>query len=101
MQESEEEAAVVRRWHHLLDDEAINMERRCVSPEAGDVVPESSGIRKVRWKRRVTGKSGGVPVIYFTHYEAEELVLLTLYAKGKTDNIAGAVLKETHRALEN
>jgi hypothetical protein len=30
-----------------------------------------------------------------------ELVLLTLYAKGKTDNIAGAVLKEIRRALED
>ena len=29
------------------------------NPEAGDVVPESGGIRKVRWKRQGTGKSGG------------------------------------------
>jgi hypothetical protein len=71
------------------------------NPEAGDVVPESGGIRKVRWKRQGTGKSGGVRVIYFTRNEAEELVLLTLYAKSKTDNLAGAVLKEIRRALEN
>ena len=50
------------------------------NPEAGDVVPESGGIRKVRWKRQGTGKSGGVRVIYFTRNEAQELVLLTLYA---------------------
>ena len=31
----------------------------------------------------------------------EELVLLTLYAKGKTDNIAGAKLKEIRRAIES
>jgi hypothetical protein len=65
------------------------------------VVPESGGIRKVRWKRQGTGKSGGVGVIYFTRNEAGELVLLTLYAKSTTDNPTGAVLKEIRRALEN
>jgi hypothetical protein len=40
-------------------------------------------------------------VIYFTRTEAEELVLLTLYAKAKTDNLTGAVLKEIRRALED
>lgn len=70
------------------------------NPDAGDVIPESGGIRKVRWKRRGTGKSGGVRVIYFTRNSAEELVLLTLYAKSKTDNLTAAVLKEIRRALE-
>jgi len=71
------------------------------NPEAGDVVPESGGIRKVRWKRQGVGKSGGVRVIYFTRNEAEELVLLTLYSKSKTDNLTSAVLKEIRRALED
>ncbi len=71
------------------------------NPDAGTVVPESGGIRKVRWRRRGVGKSGGVRVIYFTRNDAEELVLLTLYAKAKTDNLTGAVLKEIRRALED
>ncbi len=70
-------------------------------PEAGDVVPESGGIRKVRWRRAGTGKSGGVRVIYFTRSAEEEVVLLTLYAKAKTDNLTGAKLKEIRRALES
>ncbi len=70
-------------------------------PDAGDVVPESGGIRKVRWRRKGTGKSGGVRVIYFTRTVDEEIVLLTLYAKAKTDNITGAKLKEIRHALEN
>lgn len=60
---------------------------------------ESGGIREVRWKRQGTGKSGGVRVVYFTRNEAEELVLLTLYAKSKTDKLTGDVLKEIRRAL--
>lgn len=71
------------------------------TPELGVIVKESGGIRKVRWKRQGTGKSGGVRVIYFVKNEAEELVLLTLYAKSQTDNINGAALKEIRRALED
>ena len=71
------------------------------SPDAGDVVPKSGGIRKVRWRRAGSGKSGGVRVIYFTRIAEEEVVLLTLYAKAKTDNITGVKLKEIRHALEN
>lgn len=70
-------------------------------PEAGDVVPESGGIRKVRWRRAGSGKSGGVRVIYFMRTAEEEVVLLTLYVKSKTDNITSAKLKEIRRALES
>lgn len=68
--------------------------------DAGDVVPGSGGIRKVRWSRVGTGKSGGVRVIYYVRTAQEDLVLLTLYAKSKTDNLTGAKLKEIRRALE-
>lgn len=40
-------------------------------------------------------------MIYFTRFEAGEIVLLTLYAKSKTDNLTGAKLKEIRRALED
>ena len=40
-------------------------------------------------------------VIYFTRTIEEEIVLLVMYAKARTDNIAGAKLKEIRRALEN
>ena len=71
------------------------------SPNAGDVVPKSGGIRKVRWRRAGTGKSGGVRVIYFTRTTEEEVVLLIIYAKSKTDNITGPKLKEIRRVIEN
>ena len=70
-------------------------------PSAGDVVPNSGGIRKVRRRRAGAGKSGGVRVIYFTRTAEEEIVLLLIYAKSKTDNITGPKLKEIRRAIEN
>ncbi|MGQ0591762.1 MAG: type II toxin-antitoxin system RelE/ParE family toxin [Gammaproteobacteria bacterium] len=70
-------------------------------PDAGDVVPESGGIRKVRWRRASSGKSGGVRVIYFIRTAEEEVVLLTLYAKAKIDNLTGSKLKEIRRVIKN
>ncbi|MES3002383.1 MAG: type II toxin-antitoxin system RelE/ParE family toxin [Pseudomonadota bacterium] len=71
------------------------------NPDAGDVVPGSGGIRKVRWRRAGLGKSGGVRVIYFTRIAEEEIVLLMLYAKSATDNLTGEKLKEIRRVLES
>ena len=70
-------------------------------PNSGDVVPQSGGIRKVRWRRAGTGKSGGVRVVYFARTAEEEVVLLLIYAKSRTDNITGTKLKEIRRVIEN
>jgi hypothetical protein len=70
-------------------------------PGSGDVIPESGGLRKVRWSQAGSGKSGGVRVIYYTLTAEGKVVLLTLYAKAKTDNLTGSKLREIRRALEN
>ena len=70
-------------------------------PFAGVAVPESGGLRKVRWGRLGSGKSGGVRVIYFTRTAEGTVVLLTIYAKSTTDNITGPKLREIRRALED
>ena len=71
------------------------------NPNAGDVIPKSGGIRKIRWRRAGSGKSGGVRVIYFTQIADGTIVLLTLYAKAKIDNLTASKLKEIRRALED
>jgi hypothetical protein len=70
------------------------------NPDAGDVIPESGGMRKIRWSRAGSGKSGGVRVICYTRLANGQIVLLTPYAKSKTDNLTGAKLKEIKNALE-
>ena len=56
------------------------------NPEAGDMIPDSGGIRKVRWTRPGMGKRGGVRVIYFYHDDAMPLYLLLIYAKAQREN---------------
>ena len=54
----------------------------------------------MRCARTGSGKSSRVRVIYFTRTAQGEVVLLTLYAKSKTDNLTGTKLKEIRRAIE-
>ena len=71
-----------------------------LNPEAGAVIRGSGGVRKVRWVRDGTGKSGGVRIVYLARNEAGEVYLLTLYAKSESGNISLNTLKEIRRALE-
>jgi hypothetical protein len=56
-------------------------------PEAGDVIPETGGVCKVRWSRSGTGKRGGARVIYFYHDAARPLYLLMVYAKARREDL--------------
>ena len=35
-----------------------------MNPEAGDIIPETGGVRKLRWAAQGRGKRGGVRLIY-------------------------------------
>ena len=69
-------------------------------PDEGDVVQGSGGVRKVRWGRAGSGKSGGVRVIYFVRNELGELVLLFIYAKSKLETLKASTLKELRDAVK-
>ena len=71
-----------------------------LNPEAGSMIRGSGGVRKVRWVREGTGKSGGVRIVYLTRNEVGEVYLLTLFAKSESENISVSTLKEIRRALE-
>jgi hypothetical protein len=72
-----------------------------LSPDAGDVVPGSGGVRNVRWSRKGTGKRGGVRVVYFNRLANGEIWLLLIYAKSAQDNIPASVLRELKQEIEN
>lgn len=70
------------------------------NPSAGNVVKGSGGVRKVRWSRSGSGKSGGVRVIYFNRLANGEIWLLLIYAKSKLDSVDGKILKEMKDEIE-
>ena len=87
--------------HYLSDDEYAAMQQFLVAnPEAGDVIPASGGVRKLRWGVAGRGKRGGLRVIYFLRRRNDEVWMLTLYAKNVADNIPAKVLKKIKEAID-
>lgn len=56
-------------------------------PTMGDVIPGSSGVRKVRWSSPGKGKRGGVRVIYFNRLTNGEIWLLLIYDKSARETM--------------
>lgn len=75
-------------------------EHLCEHPEAGDLVRGSGGVRKVRWARSGSGKSGGVRVCYYTRTRTGQILMLVIYAKSARDSIPGHVLKALREEME-
>lgn len=62
-----------------------------VNPSAGDLIPGTGGVRKLRWSGLGRGKRGGVRVVYYYHSHALPVALLFIYAKSRQDDLgAGA-----------
>ncbi len=49
------------------------------NPTAGDLIPDTGGVRKLRWALKGKGKSGGARVIYYFHSEQMPALLLSIY----------------------
>jgi hypothetical protein len=62
----------------------------CRQPKGRCPAARQGGIRKLRWKREGSGKSGGVRVIYYFHDDRYPLFLLTLFGKSEKANISKA-----------
>jgi hypothetical protein len=87
---------------YLADDEyRVFQSFLATNPDVGDVVRGSGGVRKVRWGRRGSGKSGGVRILYFARTEAGEIWLLLIYAKSAVDSIPGHILKALKEEMEH
>lgn len=81
-----------RRVSKLLsaDENKAVINYLAMHPKAGDLMQGTGGVRKLRWKRQGTGKSGGVRVIYYYHSDIMPLYLLTIFGKGEKDNLSKA-----------
>jgi hypothetical protein len=60
------------------------------NPEAGDLIPQTGGVRKVRWALPGRGKSGGARVVYYYHNEMFPVFLLAAYGKNEKANLSNA-----------
>lgn len=64
------------------------------APEQGDEIPETGGLRKLRWHGKGKGKRGGLRVIYYFYNESAPVFLLALYAKGRQEDLTALQKKQ-------
>ncbi len=60
------------------------------NPEAGEIIPETGGVRKIRCALAGRGKRGGARVIYYCHGERLPVFLLAAYGKNEKANLSMA-----------
>ena len=58
------------------------------NPQSGILIQNTGGIRKLRWAKSGSGKSGGIRVIYYFHSDIMPLYLLTVFGKNEKANIS-------------
>lgn len=85
-------SAFSRYRTEYLDDDGFRRLQAAMmkSPEAGDVIEGTGGLRKMRHgdPRRGKGKRGGLGVIYYWWDGGSQFWLFTLYDKDEMDDLS-------------
>jgi hypothetical protein len=96
--------AFERHRSEYFDDEAFSALQATLlaDPEAGDVIRDTGGLRKVRVadSRRGKGKRGGLRVIYFWWAPGRQFWLFTLYGKGEVSDLTAEQRKAVREVLK-
>ena len=73
----------------LLEKDFEDLKRALIeNPLAGDLIPGTGGIRKIRIKSFSKGKSGGFRICYYYYLADEEIFLILIYQKNEQENIS-------------
>ncbi len=86
---------------YLSDDEYSKLQQVLIEKsDAGDLIPDSGGIRKLRWRSSGRGKRGGVRVVYYARIQQGQIWVRTVYARNVSENIRGHILKRIKEEID-
>jgi hypothetical protein len=99
-----ETSVFTRLLADLLSDEEYRALQNAPmeNPEAGAVLKDGGGIRKLRYAQAGQGKSGGVRVIYYCVRDKSQIYMLLIYPKSRKDDLTDketALLREFVKEL--
>jgi mRNA-degrading endonuclease RelE of RelBE toxin-antitoxin system len=97
-----ETSIFTRQVQALLDDDSYRRLQTVLvlRPDAGNVIPGSGGLRKIRWSAKGHGKRGGVRVIYYWVVKQDRILMLLVYAKTEQEDLTAEQLKVLRRIIE-
>ena len=70
-------------------------------PDAGDPIPGSGGVRKMRWAANGKGKRGGARIIYLYVVIAARIYLLRCHAKNEKTDLTQNEKKQLRQIAAN
>jgi mRNA-degrading endonuclease RelE of RelBE toxin-antitoxin system len=84
-----------RQINALVDDDQYRQLqlRLLAHPDAGDLIPGSGGLRKVRMAVSGRGKRGGARIIYYWITANSQIYMPLAYAKSEQDDLSEEQLK--------
>lgn len=85
----------------IIDDDSCSALQSVLvaDPEAGDLIPRSKGLRKIRWMGSGRGKRGGIRVIYYLVHH-EEIFMLYTYPKNRESDLTQRQLQVLRELVE-
>ena len=92
-----------KRAKSLLDDEAYRaLQLKLMgTPEAGDLIEGTGGLRKIRVAAKGHGTRGGARVIYYHFVSASQLAMLYIYPKNEEQELSSANRSALRTIIEN
>jgi len=85
----------------LAEEEYRNLQLAlALRPQQGSLIRGSGGLRKVRWKAKGKGKSGGVRVIYYWITEEATIYMLMVYGKSDQADLTPAQVKTLSKLVK-
>jgi hypothetical protein len=70
-------------------------------PSAGDIIPGSGGVRKLRWCATGRGKRAGFRVLYYARLAQGKIWMLTMYPKNVMENIPTHLLRQIRKEIDD
>lgn len=91
-----------RQIKALITDEAYHVFQKLLAenPEAGEVIPRTGGLRKIRMALPDAGKSGGARVIYYHLRDAAQILLLLAYGKSEQADLTFEQRRALRKIIE-
>lgn len=78
----------------LTDDHHRELQTHLAGyPDAGVMIQDSGGLRKIRWASRKQGKRGGIRVIYYWALSGDLIYMIYVYSKTVQDDLTPGQLR--------
>jgi hypothetical protein len=70
------------------------------NPKAGEIIPKTGGVRKLRIARGGQGKSGSFRSIHYYHDRKNPVFLFTVYGKNEKANLTDAEKNALYKIVQ-